>query len=471
MARLLRAAVVPIAVAVGQQLDNVALLQAAPVDEPVDINAPFRQPLINFGDAQYIAYVTMGGQLIPGMVDTGSSELVVFGATCTSCGPAPARYNPMLSSTYQEGKLQNLYVFGNGGASCVSSQEQVSIGPFRSSNQTFWAAETADMPILENAAFEAVIGLAPPELPMINAWQQAVTMVQKLTDTYDNGELAPREIVDEAKEAIDVAKSLTQGAAMLRSFNVSSFSICFGAKTGSNGVLVWNDKTHRDYKQLFTQVPITGNATWTVKLSSANVSGRRGSFDFDCAGACDALLDSGSSLIGVPRAVKETIQEAMQDLNSDCTNLDALPSLHFKLGEATVSLTPDAYVARVSGVHKKSAHTILKRLPSLGDEEHKCKLMLVETDEMGEPEKKPLWVLGMPFFRKYYTSFSIGRSRADRALYIAPSNAGCIPTSYAMSLTEDRFQEQHFTNRTVNASHMYLSPLVRRASSGEFLHL
>jgi len=422
MAGRLLAVLAPTALVLGQQ-DDVTLLQAKvqPADSP---NALYRQPLINFGDAQYVTYMTMGRQMITGMVDTGSSELVVFGAGCSTCGPA-AHYNSRLSTTFSEGKLQTQQHFGSGRTFCTSGQEEISIGPFHSPNQTFWSAESADMPVLENAAFEAVIGLGPPENPMIKAWKVAVDMVQLLTDTYDMGELAPRRLIDEARTAINVAKSVTAGAPMLRSLNISSFSICLGAKPGSNGVLVWNDKLAEEQPELFSKVPVSGNATWSVNLTEATISGRRGSFDVPCGGACTALLDTGSSLLAVPRSVKEQIQEAMDDLDENCSNLDVLPSLHLKFGEVPVALTPDTYVAKVSGTQGKTARTLFERLPTMRTGGRGCQLMLMESDDIAESEEHPLWVLGVPFFRKYYATFTLGASTDERAVHIAPHADDC----------------------------------------------
>jgi len=432
MARLLVAALARGALAASSiesigRRDGVALLQArtdVAEPSPTDSREPYRQTLINFGDAQYVTYMTLGRQLISGMVDTGSSELVVFGSGCSTCGPA-AHYNPRLSATFAEGSLQMQQLFGSGRTFCKSGQEDVTIGPFHSENQTFWAAQTADMPILENAAFEAVIGLGPPQAPMVHAWKVAVDAVQLLTDTYDMGELAPRKLVEEAQSAIDVAKSVTAGAPMLKAFNCSVFSVCLGAKPGSNGILVWNDNIVEEHPKLFTKVPVSANASWSVELSEPSLHGRRGSFRLPCgAGGCTASLDTGSSLLSVPREVKDLIQEAMEDLDEDCSNLEVLPSLHFKLGEATVSLTPDTFVAKVNGSTGKTARAVLERVPALSSGRHGCKLLLMESDGLAE-DNKPLWVLGVPFFRKYYTTFNLGASTDERAVYIAAHADNC----------------------------------------------
>jgi len=436
-----------------RQEESINLLQAnvdvaAGVHQPVVTDAPFRQTLTNFGDAQYVTYMTMGRQLIAGMIDTGSSELVVFGSTCNSCGPA-AHYNPQLSATYAEGRLQTQQNFGSGRTFCISGQEEVTIGPFHSDNQSFWSAQAAEMPILENAAFEAVIGLGPPENPMINAWKAAVTILQKLTDTYDDGELAPRTMVEDARTAIEVAKQITVGAPMLRAFNCSLFSICLGSKPGSDGVVMWNDVSANEMPELFAKVPIVGNATWSVNVTEAVMHKYDESVSIECSGSCSALLDSGSSLIGVPRSAKAQIEQAMDDLDEDCSNINVMPTLTLKLGEALVKLTPDMYLASLSG---KIARTVLERVPQLTKARHRCKLLLVESDDVPEAmEGGPEYVLGLPFFRKYYVTFDLGSSVAQRAVYLASHAGDCNLKPEEANLILER-SELH----TVDASRLRL---------------
>jgi len=460
MASLL-AALTPIVLAsgsaAGRQQDDVMLLQAktdvgsvAVAADPSD--APFRQTLVNFGDAQYGTSMRIGQQLITAMVDTGSSGLVVFETGC-SAQRSSTQYSAQRSSTFVEGQLQTELQYSGGRVIPTSAQEEMSIGPFYAANQTFWYAKSASACAVEGTAFQAILGLGLPEEQAIFGWKVAQGIVQMLVDMYDEGRLAPRQMIVDAAAAINVAKSVTSGAPMLRTMNVSIFSICLGAKPGSDGVLMWNDKVHTELPELFTRVNIARNASWIVNLNDATMNWQHGSVKVDCDGACTALLDTGSSVIAVPGVVKQHVEEAMEALNANCSNLEVLPSIQFKLGEATVSLTPDVYVSKITGKHSEAVQAKLEGLPTASS----CHLLLMDSKSLAD-ENKPQWILGVPFFRKYYTTFDLAASSAERAVYIA-SNAG--DCSFAQKRPELMMQRRLET-RTLKAEHV-------RLPSGAFL--
>merc|ERR1719181_2460594 len=39
----------------------------------------------------------------------------------------------------------------------------------------------------------------------------------------------------------------------------------------------------------------------------------------------------------------------------------------------------------------------------------------------------PMWLLGMPFFREYYTSFDLGTQTRERKVFIAKADKDCQP--------------------------------------------
>jgi len=62
----------------------------------LNLGDPYRQEMINYGNAQYIVRMRVGRSTLAGMPDTGSSELLVFGSNCKTCG-VTGRYNPRQS--------------------------------------------------------------------------------------------------------------------------------------------------------------------------------------------------------------------------------------------------------------------------------------------------------------------------------------------------------------------------------------
>mmetsp|Transcript_77109 Transcript_77109/g.239588 ORF Transcript_77109/g.239588 Transcript_77109/m.239588 type:complete len:174 (-) Transcript_77109:77-598(-) len=173
------------------------------------------------------------------------------------------------------------------------------------------------------------------------------------------------------------------------------------------------------------------------------------------------MLDSGTSLLAVPPAVLDSVNEAMKDLRDDCSNLQVLPSLAFELGGARFSLPPEAYVAEIVGDVPTYLHLPARR----ARREQQCQVMLMKTQSSSSAG--PMWILGAPFFRKYYTTFDLGEKQEDRAFYIAPhASDDCVPVT-AAAASSARSREI----RRVSGERIVLSLTAQRASSKMFMHL
>jgi len=287
------------------------------------------QPMINFANSQYVSYMTMGMQFISGIIDTGSFELVVFGAKCTTCGVA-AHYNPMLSGSFEEGTLSTSQNYGSGDTYCYEGFEQVSIGPYPPKRQMFWEVVEAYMPVLQQAAFEAIIGVGPTEQPLVQVWHEVDYYVKNLTSYYEQAMMAPQEAIDVAEDMIKVAIKLGSELPMLHTWSIPLFSICMGTRNGADGIIVWNDTTPFDKPTLFTQVPVIGSLhSWSANLSMPILTypaSDKNPILLGCEDGCEALIDSGTSLLAAPTEVVDRIFEAMNELKDPC-DLDMLPDI------------------------------------------------------------------------------------------------------------------------------------------------
>jgi len=100
---------------------------------------------------------------------------------------------------------------------------------------------------------------------------------------------------------------------------------------------------------------------------------------------CQAVVDTGSSLIMGPDTMVHSLTKQLNSKKaggaSKCGDSKNLPSLGFKVGNATLRLAPDDYM----DVGPKT-----------------CLFSMMSIRDTG---KGPLVVLGMPFLRKYYTVF------------------------------------------------------------------
>jgi len=123
---------------------------------------------------------------------------------------------------------------------------------------------------------------------------------------------------------------------------------------------------------------------WTTGLQSSSMTGIAGVWSCQDTHGCEAMLDSGTSLLVLPT---EMIQDwsKLQAIRSDCSNLMDLPTLSITLGTQAYKLEPSDYVLKRRGVCELGVQKNLNcpRVAGVG-----C-----------------IPILGQVFMRKYYTSF------------------------------------------------------------------
>lgn len=418
--------------------------------------------MTNVGDIEYVSYIKVGGQQITGIIDTGSFELVVFSTECKTCGAA-AKYNPMLSPDHRAGTLMTVQSYGSGDTYSWEASESVQIANFPSHNQSFWEVVDARMPILRNAAFQAIVGVGPPETPAADAWAEAQRALDSVNRYFTQGQQPPLDVAQNAKDSLDAALTMSENPTMLDNFGIKTFSVCMGAAPGSDGVFVWEDNLPFDMPNFFTKVPILGKHTWSVTLANVRLT-RPGTFTenkLGCEGTkvCSALVDSGTSLLAVPSKIIKQIEEIIgNEKVEDCSDLSSFPNLVFEIGGKLLSLPPDSYIAQAVGnvsSHMQSFVRIRNFTWSEGRRANRksCEVVLMES--YMDSATGPLWIFGMPFFRKYYTSFHVGESHASRALYVAEATDECRPTEGA-SLARSR---PHM--RRIDVARVHVPPILR----------
>mmetsp|Transcript_27566 Transcript_27566/g.79188 ORF Transcript_27566/g.79188 Transcript_27566/m.79188 type:complete len:687 (-) Transcript_27566:457-2517(-) len=430
----------------------------------------YRQAMVNFGDVQYISYITIGRQTISGILDTGSFELIVFSAVCQSCGQA-AKYDAALSKSYTAGRLASGQSYGSGDTTSLEAFDNVAIGPFDEANQTFWEVFDAHMPILHHAAFQSIIGVGPPETPAADAWANAKKASDNLTAFYDVGKRAPTDARQRLSNKITIAKEMSSKSTMLTTFKVQMFSVCVGARPGSDGYFIWNDTSYLETPSLFTQIKVLGSHTWTVNMTSLQLDRRgRHSEVLACKTGCGAIVDSGTSLLLMPFSAIYALRDQLQSMKAKCDDLRTLPRLTFKLDGKEFSLPPDAYITRLtspaaSAVARgsKNYHSEIVRLDFGGGD---CQLAVMGSRT--ETRWGPLWILGMPFFRKYFTTFNIGRDREERGLFVTHASSNCTPAEPGSDLVRDSGYEQ-LELRELSSEDIFIPKIVHRAFTESFL--
>lgn len=96
--------------------------------------------------------------------------------------------------------------------------------------------------------------------------------------------------------------------------------------------------------------------------------GSLGAYKF-CVGGCQAIVDSGTSLVTGP---PDTIEEIYKLLNAtensigmiavDCNKVSSLPTISFTLGGKSLTLEPKDYIVKVSRIKFDSIKVVLRTI-------------------------------------------------------------------------------------------------------------
>lgn len=356
--------------------------------------------LTEYMGVQYHGDLTIGGQTLKMIYDTGSYDIVALSTICGNCQAKTAIYDPAKSSTIGKvaGAEMQLY-FGSGPVTVKEYTESIAFGDQGTQlvlkKAPFWQVLEHDLEPWKapgGASFAGIVGL-----PMI------------------------RDSPNRPGSADETVLTLLQ---------VQRFAICLGSIPTSPGYLTFDPELSMIHLQPgFKTVNIVGEVHWGVTLS--NVALGDTTADAVCSPTCAAIVDSGTSMIGAPPEAIGALGKILKTIATDCSNLAELPDLKFRLGDQDFALPPEGYVLKT--------YDGLSCMPAF---------QLVElTSDFG-----PIWLLGYPFFRFHYVVFQRSSS-GEKKLHIGAGQE-CGPTpptpgaSGAAQLTRHRGAGVHSANFT-----------------------
>lgn len=429
----------------------------------------YKQTLTNLVDLQYWGDLDIGNQVIQGILDTGSYELLVCSKDAKGCGKA-AVYKHGQSTEVLD--VYGFHFYGSGTTFSRMVTDTVAVTGAPSSaglaqeEQYLWEILRTYMPVIEEGNFQAIVGLGPPEVPDDDAMANA-EFVEEWYDSVDAGILTDGMAKSVAGNASAKADYLAEYPTLLESWDVRAFSVCLQRPYESPGYLVWNDEdTRASQPDLFRYVALSGDRTWGTRVTDASVGGT----SLGCGKGCGAIVDSGTSLVMVDPETFDKMYNFLVDaqkagdLATDCSNLDQLPDLVFKMDGGEFRLPPQSYVGTIGGVIPQPLRTYFPKAPASG-EFAACEILLSPID--AKTEDGPLWIVGMPFFREYYTTFDLGDNPRDpksRAIYTAPAGDNCNPTHYEDVVESTYVQSQRKAVRTVDLAKVRIPMWARTAS-------
>ncbi|KAK1335412.1 hypothetical protein QTO34_003198 [Cnephaeus nilssonii] len=289
--------------------------------------------------------------------DTGSADLWVPSIYCSSpaCVTHKA-FNPQGSSTYKSTDRPIRLLYASASMTGLLGYDDVRVGDLVCKSQAFGLSKTESSKSLEYAAFDGILGLSYPAL--------ALTGTTPVFDSMWN-----------------------QG---LISENLFAFYLSSNEKKGS--VVMFGGVDPSYYRGELQWVPVSAKGYWQVTVDSISMDSKV----VACPGSCQAIMDTGTSLvIGPTNSILNILRSISARTTSTGEAIHSLPDIVFTINGVAYPVPASAYIRREqTGIC----------YPNL------------DTDTSASSS---LWILGDVFLRLYFTVFD----RANNRIGLAPAIA------------------------------------------------
>jgi cathepsin D len=295
--------------------------------------------------------------------DTGSSNLWVPSSTCSLLDLACRlhhRYYSDKSSTYIKNGTHFAIQYGKGSMEGFVSGDDLTWGGMVVKKQLFAQATKEPGLAFVIAKFDGILGMG---------WYEIA--VNGIVPPFYN--MVSQKLVENAYFAFWLSKN-PKGQ--------NGGELCLGCVDSSK------------YTGSFTTVPLNHESYWRFALQGVSVGGS--SLDA-CPSGCNAIADSGTSLIAGPKSVFDALNEKLgavvipetgEAVFASCDVISSLPTVSFKIAGQEFALTGKDYVLEVT---------------ELGKTECLSGFMGMDLP----PQIDVKYILGDVFISTYYTKFDM----------------------------------------------------------------
>uniref|UniRef100_A0A665UWF4 pepsin A n=2 Tax=Echeneis naucrates TaxID=173247 RepID=A0A665UWF4_ECHNA len=309
------------------------------------------ESMTNDADLSYYGVISIGTppQSFSVIFDTGSSNLWIPSVYCSSQACQNHRkFDPQQSSTYVwDGRSLSIQ-YGTGSMTGYLASDNVEVGGITVSKQVFGMSQT-EAPFMAHMQADGILGLAFQSIASDN-----------VVPVFDN--MIKQGLVSESLFSVYLSSNGQQGS-----------EVVFG------GI----DSSH--YTGQITWIPLTSATYWQIQMDSVIINGQT----VACSGGCQAIIDTGTSLIVGPNSDINNINSWVGastnqygDATVNCQNVGSMPDVTFTLNGNAFTIPASAYVTQSS---------------------YGC------NTGFGQGGYQQLWILGDVFIREYYAIFNYPR--------------------------------------------------------------
>ncbi|XP_069059183.1 pepsin A-like [Pleurodeles waltl] len=303
------------------------------------------EPMTNYMDVSYYGTISIGTppQEFNVIFDSGSSNLWVPSVYCSSSACSNHnKFNPSSSSTFQSTSTSLSIGYGTGSMTGVLGYDTVQVGGLTVTDQVFGLAYT-EADFFSQMQFDGILGLAFPSLSEDGA-----------TPVFDN--------------------MWSQGL-----LSADLFSVYLSPNGASGSVVIFGGYESSYYTGTLNWVPLSSETYWQITLESISMNGNV----IACNGGCQAIVDTGTSLIAGLSPGISNIQSAIgASQNSygeyvvNCNSISSLPDIIFTINGVQYPVPATAYI---------------------NQSQNSCSSNFQDTTGV--------WILGDVFIREYYVVF------------------------------------------------------------------